>query len=462
MKINTATQQQRIRAIFIFAPFADNEFIETAIKNTVDKNIRIEWYGEFATTNHEKLRIYKNLKIHPLETLPKIPTAIESYLKYKKTLLFLGDINGDLAINQVKEAIVHLSSSKDVPEKDQPSIKAFTETDFPAIEGLSPEMRHLKREVHRVATAGLDKVLLLGDTGTGKEAAAFFLHTLDPIRRKGRFGSINCAVLQEELLISELFGHEKGAFTGATAKKRGLISELNGGTLFLDELPDLPQRTQSMLLRFLESGAYIPLGSTQTQYADTKIISAAQKSLLAEKLKAKQFRQDLYFRIAGKTISLPSLKEIPDDIPSLIVHLAYKIEKNSRKRDDAISYFFDRIDELKRHSWPGNVRELANYINRRVKLGTDEQIDLEEHDLFLGSPDAYSGNELVNQEPQIFNLEIIKKTSNIANYKIDSIDTIKKTYTKHVYESLISQGVSQAQISKLLGVSINTLKKMIT
>lgn len=461
-KINAAINQHDLQHIVVFAPFTYNEKIQAGLENISYKNIEINWYGESNQIAFNQLKNHENIITHLIDKVPKPSTDIENYIQYKKTLSFLGDKNGKLAAEHLKEAIEHLAHSTKIPEEDEPSIKAFKETDFPAIEGLSPKMIFLKKEVHRVAAAGLDKILLLGETGTGKEAAAFFLHTLDPLRRKGKFGSINCAVLQEDLLISELFGHEKGAFTGATKQKHGLVSELNGGTIFLDELPDLPQRVQAMLLRFLESGTYTPLGSTQSKQADIKIVSAAQKSLLKEKLRTKQFRQDLYYRIAGKTISLPSLKEIPEDIPSLIVHLAYKVEHDSEKRDQAISYFFSRIDQLKRHTWPGNVRELANYITRKVKLGPDEHINLNENLMFTGSIDQRETFEPSHKNSASFDPIQVDNLINIDSHSIDSLEKIKREYSKRVYEALTGQGVSQSAISKQLGISVNTLKKLIS
>lgn len=365
----------------------------------------------------------------------------------------MGDKNGNLAIDHLKEAIEHLSKSPKIPKHEEQAVIAFADTDFPAIEGRSLRMMELKNEIHRVGAASLSKILLLGETGTGKEAAAFFLHIFDPERRSERFGSINCAVLHEELLISELFGHEKGAFTGATKQKHGLVSELDGGTLFLDELPDLPSRVQAMLLRFLESGTYTPLGSTKTKRSNIKIISAAQKSRLIEKINTKEFRQDLYYRIAGKTIPLPSLSEIPEDIPDLIVHLAYKFEGDFKERDQAISYFYDHMEKFQNHSWPGNVRELANYVARKIKLGVDEDIELEDHLDFL-----FEHHPQINRDDS---LNSIKKTVFPNDSAIDTIDTMKKTYARNVYKSLTSQQVPQSQISKRLGVSVNTLKRLL-
>ncbi|SHO49216.1 sigma-54-dependent transcriptional regulator [Desulfopila aestuarii] len=460
-KIGAFIENYVPQTLLIFAPFLFNETLQAMLEQASNDRVRLEWYGEFDKEICKILNGYSILKTHPSSTLPTPPPHIEDYLRYKKTLAFLGDENGNFATIHLKGAIEQLAKTpKIIPENDEQAVIDFAETDFPAIEGLSFKMTYLKREIHRVALASLDKILLLGETGTGKEAAAFFLHTLDPKRRKGRFGSINCAVLQEELLISELFGHEKGAFTGATKQKHGLVSELNGGTLFLDELPDLPPRVQAMLLRFLESGTYTPLGSTKTKQANTKIISAAQKSRLIEKISTKEFRQDLYYRIAGKTITLPSLNEIPEDIPALIVHLAYKFEQDIEKRDQAISYFLGRMEELQKHSWPGNVRELANYINRRIKLGQDELIDLEEHRFFLEQTPQV--NEHYSSKFEIDNFfNRIKKPASPNDPGIDTIDTIKKAYARTVYESLTSQGISQNQVSKLLDVSVNTLKRLI-
>ncbi|MFT5700925.1 MAG: transcriptional regulator with PAS, ATPase and Fis domain [Desulforhopalus sp.] len=461
-KIDTAINTYDVRTILIFAPFLFDEKLQAVLTQAKISGVKIDWHGEGDKNICKKLEFFPNIRLHSTKALPTPPPQIENYLKYKKTLTFLGDKEGKLAIGHLKDAIEQLSKSPKIPKDEDQAVIAFAKTDFPAIEGRTPRMIDLKKDIIRVSTASLNKILLLGETGTGKEAAAFFLHALDPKRSQGRFGTINCAVLQEELLISELFGHEKGAFTGATKQKQGLVSELNGGTLFLDELPDLPPRVQAMLLRFLESGSYTPLGSTKEETADIKIISAAQKSRLIEKINTKEFRQDLYYRIAGKTITLPSLNEIPEDIPVLIVHLAYKLEEDFEKRDQAISYFSEqRIEELQKHSWPGNVRELANYITRRIKLGSDEHIDLEEDSLFLKQDPQVDLHDSSNDELDRILLNRIKKAVSLDVSSIDTIDTIKKTYAMNVYQYLTNQRVPQHQVSKQLGVSVNTLKKLI-
>lgn len=445
--------------ILIIAPFQDDPDLQQILHNQGLKKLQILWYGDSTSKTQLQLNQYSQISTTTATELPSPREVIENYLKYKKALTFLGDTSGNLATYHIKEAIKHVvKDSKNIPEQDQAAVASFSEKDFPALEGRSSEMSRLKREIQIIAASGIKKILLLGESGTGKEAVALFLHTLDPSRKDQKFGSINCATLQEQFLISELFGHTKGSFTGATQNKTGLISELDGGTLFLDELPDLPPIVQAMLLRFLESGTYTALGSNKELKSNIKIIAAAQRTLLKDKIDSKNFRMDLYFRLAEKTIPLPSLSEIPEDIPTLVVHLAYKIEQeDSAKRDAAISYFYNRMSELKQHSWPGNVRELANYVSRRIKLGDEDNIDLQEIKSLLDPRELPSplGNNLARTNG-------IPTQNDIIDVKqIETVEIVKLRYVKEMNRLLRKESRSQQEICNVLGISVNTLKKMV-
>jgi len=463
-KIRKIQQNFPDSSILVFSPFYYTQELGDILKQSILQKAQITWYAKANKSAQSQLDNFHHLTTKALDSRCEIDREVNKYLRFKKNLAFLGNKDGFLATEHLLESINSLSKNPHiVPVKDRDAVSNFAEIDFPAIEGTSPKMTFLKKEVHRVADSGLSKVLLLGETGTGKEAVAFFIHCLDPLRKNNKFGIVNCAILQEEFLISELFGHEKGSFTGAVQKKTGLVSKLDGGTLFLDELPELSPGIQAMLLRFLESGTYTSLGSTHQKRADIKIISAAQKSLIREKLETKNFRQDLYYRLAGKTIYLPGLREIPEDIPDLIVHLAYKIEHDSQKRDKAVQYFFDRIEELKSHTWPGNVRELANYVTRRIKLGEDEHIDLQEFNFF--SPNPFVQQQIepepFSEDLRIISFNRVQENLSLEKYRFDTLDDVKRKYTNHVYSTLSRRGVPKTEISAILEVSVNTLKKLI-
>jgi formate hydrogenlyase transcriptional activator len=207
-------------------------------------------------------------------------------------------------------------------------------------------------------------VLILGETGTGKELIARAVHSVSP--RCGRpFVKLNCAAIPAELLESELFGHERGAFTGAVAQRVGRFEAANGGTLFLDEIGDMPLALQAKLLRVLQEQEFERLGSTVTRRADVRIVAATNQDLVAL-IADKHFRMDLYYRLNVFPVALPPLRERVSDIPLLVRHFVEKYGARMSKRISAISD--DSMDALKRYPWPGNIRELQNLIERAVIL----------------------------------------------------------------------------------------------
>jgi transcriptional regulator with PAS, ATPase and Fis domain len=215
-------------------------------------------------------------------------------------------------------------------------------------------------------------VLVRGASGTGKELVARALHRNSP-RRDRPLVTINCAALQETLLESELFGHEKGAFTGALQAKAGLFEVAEGGTLFVDEIAEMAPGLQAKLLRVLEDGHYRRVGSTQEMRADVRVVAATNKQLENE-MKANRFREDLYYRLNVVTIDLPPLRERRQDIPELVEHFV----KNRQLGPKHITVHPDALQALVRYDWPGNVRELANVIERAQILAEDNTITLDD------------------------------------------------------------------------------------
>lgn len=224
-----------------------------------------------------------------------------------------------------------------------------------------------------VEVAGSDaSVLILGETGTGKELLARAIHA-NSDRLGGPFVPINCGAIPESLMESELFGHEKGSFTGATRPKKGLIEVAEGGTLFLDEVGEISPKMQVDLLRILQDKTFTRVGGVDTRTADFRLISATHRDL-EEKVKAGEFRQDFYYRINVITLRAPSLRERPDDIPLLVDHFIKKFSRETNRHVDAISDSAMKI--LMEYDWPGNVRELENVIERSVV--TSKRRNLEE------------------------------------------------------------------------------------
>jgi NtrC-family two-component system response regulator AlgB len=210
-------------------------------------------------------------------------------------------------------------------------------------------------------------VLLQGESGTGKELLAHLIHENSP-RRGKPFVVVNCAALAEQLLESELFGHVKGAFTGATKDRQGRFEAADGGTVFLDEIGEIAPSTQVKLLRFLQSKEFERVGETETRKVDARVIAATNKNL-DEAVKQGAFREDLFYRLNAVTLTIPPLRERMEDIPLLVTHFLRKFGSESELTKEAFV-------ALKKYSWKGNVRELENVIERAVLLSRREDIQL--------------------------------------------------------------------------------------
>src|SRR5438128_159507 len=229
------------------------------------------------------------------------------------------------------------------------------------IVGRSKAVQHLLREIER-AGPGPARVLIEGEHGKGQERVARALHAASP-RREMPFVAVNCAAIPDDLIESELFGHERGAFTGATQARRGRFEEAHGGTLFLDEVGDLTPRAQTKLLRVLQEGELSRLGGNRTIRVDVRVIAATNRDL-AKAVQAERFREDLYFRIAVIPISVPALRERADDIPLLVEHFAAQVARETGRRPKKFAP--GALEALARHPFPGNVRELRNLVERLV------------------------------------------------------------------------------------------------
>jgi formate hydrogenlyase transcriptional activator len=240
------------------------------------------------------------------------------------------------------------------------------EATFNGIIGSSSALKFVLADVERVAPTG-STVLILGETGTGKELIAHAIHNLSS-RRACPFVKVNCAAIPLDLLESELFGHEKGAFTGAIAQKIGRFEMADTGTLFLDEIGDLPLALQPKLLRVLQEQEFERLGSGRTHRINVRLIAATHRDL-TDMIARKEFRSDLYYRLNVFPIELPPLRERPDDIPQLISHFVKGFARRMRKSIRFIPS--ETIAAFTSYSWPGNVRELQNFIERAVIRSND-------------------------------------------------------------------------------------------
>ena len=300
--------------------------------------------------------------------------------------------------------------------------------------GRSPTMAKLLETVAQVAPSEAT-VLVTGDSGTGKEMIAGAIHFNSP-RKEGPFVKINCAAITETLLESELFGHERGAFTGAHRKKDGRFLQAHGGSLFLDEISEMSLAMQAKLLRVLQEREITRVGGEEVIKVDVRMIAATNKDLLQE-IEASRFREDLYYRLNVVTLGIPPLKERREDIPLLAQHfLKLFNEKNHKQIKGFTPHTMDR---LLKYDWPGNVRELMNTVERGVVLSRSEYLDEGQMPLDLNSESSRNGMPGMETISEELPLEEVEKA------------TILKT--------LESAGGNKSETARRLGITRRTLHK---
>ncbi len=236
--------------------------------------------------------------------------------------------------------------------------------------GESEATREVVELVMSIAPTTIS-VLITGESGSGKEVFARALHQLSPRKNKSMI-SVNCGAIPEGLLESELFGHEKGAFTGAISTKKGFFELADGGTIFLDEIGEMPIQTQVRLLRVLETGEFMRVGSGELRMVDARVVAATNRDL-GRMVQQKQFRKDLYYRLKAVTIFLPPLRERREDVPLLIEKFTKDVLKNENL--SFAGYTEEALDMLRRYNWPGNVRELRNFVETAIVLARGQKVN---------------------------------------------------------------------------------------
>lgn len=253
------------------------------------------------------------------------------------------------------------------------------------IVGNSPEIQEIREIIHQVAPTDIT-VLITGESGTGKEVIARAVHSLSKRSTKAMV-TVNCGAIPEGIIESELFGHERGAFTSAVETRKGYFEIADGGTIFLDEIGETPVATQVKLLRVIENGEFMRVGASIPRTTDVRVIAATNKNLEHE-VQQKRFRADLYFRLRSVNLWIPPLRHRREDIPLLIEHFMEEFSQKSQIASGGISP--DAIEELMRYPWPGNVRELRNIIESMIVLENGKRITAEEIRRYLP-----------NQSPQV-------------------------------------------------------------
>ncbi|WP_432695827.1 sigma-54 interaction domain-containing protein [Marinobacterium sp. YM272] len=297
--------------------------------------------------------------------------------------------------------------------------------------GRSEAFNRMLEMVHRAAPSEIS-VLLLGESGTGKELVAKALHDSSPRAGKS-FVTVECSGLSESLFESELFGHERGAFTGAVNRKRGLVEAARGGTLFLDEIGEIPLPQQVKLLRLLETGVYRAVGSVEPQHADVRLVCATHRNL-KKMVQAGEFRQDLYYRISPFPIPLPTLKQRIDDLPLLIDVLLGRLAGG-----EGVSVSGAALKVLMRYDFPGNIRELRNILERGILLADDGVIGVDQ-----------LPPELLMQSETGHEMSVVTAMSDA----VVPLDTLEDNYLRQVAASFRGEN---RELAALLGISERTL-----
>ncbi|PKN41696.1 MAG: two-component system response regulator [Deltaproteobacteria bacterium HGW-Deltaproteobacteria-18] len=301
--------------------------------------------------------------------------------------------------------------------------------------GQSPPMRRLMEMLATIAPSEAT-VMVTGESGTGKELIARAIHA-NSQRRKGPYIAVNCAALTETLLESELFGHEKGAFTGAERRREGRFLAADKGTIFLDEIGEMPLSMQVKLLRVIQEREIQRVGGDQTLKVDVRIVAATNRDLLAE-VEARRFRQDLYYRLNVVTLNLPPLRERGEDIPLLATNFLRRFAEKNDKRIKG--YTPEAMDRLLKHSWPGNVRELENAVERAVVLALGEYIG--ERDL----PPQLSGAGGEYGRPD----------GGFANITLEELERLA------ILDAMDAAGGNKSEAARRLGITRKTLHAKMT
>jgi two-component system, NtrC family, nitrogen regulation response regulator NtrX len=319
--------------------------------------------------------------------------------------------------------------------------------------GSSPAMAKLLAQVQRVAPSET-RVCILGETGTGKELVARAIHEQSG-RRENAFVTLNCAAVPAELIESELFGHEKGAFTGAAAKHLGKFEQADSGTLFLDEIGDMPVAMQAKLLRVLEEGEVERVGGDKPIRVNVRVLVATHRNL-EDLVKQNTFRRDLFHRIYVFPLLLPPLRERLEDFPVLVEHFARQVAAQNRWKEKVFAN--DAIDELRRYTWPGNIRELRNVVERLVLLAGESAVSAAEVRLVLPVSDDGSGSTSVGgslgtgtlaERTEQFEREVLLAEIRRQNFHMTNVARAMGLERSHLYKKCQQLGIDLQSIRKV-------------
>jgi len=319
--------------------------------------------------------------------------------------------------------------------------------------GSGPAMKKLLAQIERVAPSET-RVCILGETGTGKELVARAIHEKSP-RHDNSFVSLNCAAVPADLIESELFGHERGAFTGAGGRHLGKFEQAEGGTLFLDEIGDMPTAMQAKLLRVLEEGEVERVGGDKPIKVNVRVIVATHRNL-DELVKKNEFRRDLYHRVYVFPLVLPPLRDRPEDFPELLTHFARQVAAQNGWKEKLFSG--EAVAELRRYSWPGNVRELRNIVERLVLLAAGDTVSREDARQVLPTSDAVtstavsvkpdSGQGTLVERTEAFEREVLLAEMHRNNFHMTNVARALGLERSHLYKKCQQLGIDLHSLRK--------------
>ena len=319
--------------------------------------------------------------------------------------------------------------------------------------GSGPAMKKLCTQIDRVA-ASETRVCILGETGTGKELVARAIHEKSP-RKEHPFITLNCAAVPAELIESELFGHEKGAFTGAAIRHLGKFEQADGGTLFLDEIGDMPVAMQAKLLRVLEEGEVERVGGDKPIKVNVRVVVATHRNL-EDLVKQNAFRRDLFHRIYVFPLTLPPLRERPEDFPGLVAHFARQVARQNAWKEKIFTE--EAIGELRKYGWPGNVRELRNIVERLILLASDENVAAADVRLILPTSDFPSGGPSASadgnsagtlaERTEAFEREVMLAEIRRHNFHMTNVARALGLERSHLYKKCQQLGIDLQSLRK--------------
>jgi DNA-binding NtrC family response regulator len=319
--------------------------------------------------------------------------------------------------------------------------------------GSGPAMQKLNAQIGRVA-ASETRVCILGETGTGKELVARAIHEKSP-RHENAFITLNCAAVPAELIESELFGHEKGAFTGAAIRHLGKFEQADGGTLFLDEIGDMPVAMQAKLLRVLEEGEVERVGGDKPIKVNVRVLVATHRNL-EDLVKQNAFRRDLFHRIYVFPLALPPLRERPEDFPDLVAHFARQVAVQNGWKEKLFAA--DAIAELRKYPWPGNVRELRNVVERLVLLASEDSVNAADVRLVLPDPSSFtsstsltsstSNSGTLAERTEAFEREVMLAEIRRHNFHMTNVAKALGLERSHLYKKCQQLGIDLQSLRK--------------